>query len=74
MLTQDASAPGDPELHTHFLIPNAVFCDSGRVGSLDTAAIGGFIFEADAFYQPRLAQNSATPASSPSSITRQVPR
>jgi hypothetical protein len=24
---------------------------------LDTAAIGGFIFEADAFYQPRLAQN-----------------
>jgi hypothetical protein len=47
---QDASVPGDPDLHTHFLIPNAVFCDSGRVGSLDTAAIGGFIFEADAYY------------------------
>ena len=56
-LLQDASAPGDPDLHTHFLIPNAVFCESGRVGSLDTAAIGGFIFEADAYHQARLAQN-----------------
>jgi hypothetical protein len=56
-LTQDEGSPGDPDLHTHFLIPNAVFCDSGRVGSLDTAAIQGFIFEADAFYQARLAQN-----------------
>jgi TrwC relaxase/AAA domain len=48
---------GDPDLHTHFLIPNAVFCDSGRVGSLDTrAATHGFIFEADAFYHARLGQ------------------
>ncbi len=47
---------GDPDLHTHFLIPNAVFTDAGRVGSPDTAAIGGFIFEADAFYHARLAQ------------------
>lgn len=52
----DRSSPGDPDLHTHFLIPNAVFCDSGRVGSLDTAAIGGFIFEADAIYQALLGQ------------------
>jgi hypothetical protein len=52
----DRSSPGDPDLHTHFLIPNAVFCDSGRVGSLDTAAIGGFIFEADAVYQALLGQ------------------
>lgn len=55
-IVQDAGAPGDPDLHTHFLIPNAVFCDSGRVGSLDTAAIGGFIFEADAFYHATLGQ------------------
>ena len=55
-VTQDVGSPGDPNLHTHFLIPNAVFCDSGRVGSLDTAAIGGFIFEADAVYQASLAQ------------------
>ncbi|MFL5289309.1 MAG: MobF family relaxase [Rhodopila sp.] len=48
--------PGDPDLHTHFLIPNAVFGESGKVGSLDTAAIGGFIFEADAFYHARLGQ------------------
>jgi hypothetical protein len=52
----DEGSGGDPDLHTHFLIPNAVFCDSGRVGSLDTAAIRGFIFEADAFYHARLAQ------------------
>ena len=56
-LAQDEGAPGDPDLHTHFLIPNAVFCELGRVGSLDTAAIGGFIHEADAFYQACIAQN-----------------
>jgi conjugative relaxase-like TrwC/TraI family protein len=54
-VTRDAG-PGDPDLHTHFLIPNAVFAESGKVGSLDTAAIGGFIFEADAFYHARLSQ------------------
>ena len=47
---------GDPAVHTHFLVPNAVFCDTGRVGSLDTAALRGFIFEADAYYQARLGQ------------------
>src|SRR4029077_5061582 len=55
-LAQDEGAPGDPDLHTHFLIPNAVFCESGRVGSLDTAAISGMIFKADAEYHARLAQ------------------
>jgi hypothetical protein len=54
-ITRDAG-PGDPDLHTHFLIPNAVFGESGKVGSLDTAALGGFIFEADAFYHARLGQ------------------
>jgi conjugative relaxase-like TrwC/TraI family protein len=55
-ISANAEAPGDPDLHTHFLMPNAVFSDSGKVGSLDTAAIGGFIFEADAFYHARLGQ------------------
>lgn len=55
-MSPHASTPGDPDLHTHFLLPNSVFCDDGKVGSLDTAAIGGFIFEADAFYQARLGQ------------------
>lgn len=55
-ITKDAG-PGDPDLHTHFLIPNAVFsAESDKVGSLDTAAIGGFIFEADAFYHARIGQ------------------
>ena len=55
-LKRENTAPGDPDLHTHFLIPNAVFCESGRVGSLDTAAISGMIFKADAEYHARLAQ------------------
>ena len=55
-LRRENTVPGDPDLHTHFLIPNAVFCDSGRVGSLDTAAISGMIFKADAEYHARLAQ------------------
>ena len=55
-LKRENTAPGDPDLHTHFLIPNAVFCESGRVGSLDTAAILGMIFKADAEYHARLAQ------------------
>lgn len=47
--------PGDPDLHTHFLIPNAVFCPDGRVGSLDTEAIRGFLKEATVVYHMRLA-------------------
>jgi hypothetical protein len=38
---EDKQLPGDPDLHTHFLMQNAVFCASGRVGSLDTAALKG---------------------------------
>lgn len=53
-----SDVPGDPGLHTHHLIPNAVFCPDGRVGSLDTAAIGKFLKEGGAFYQARLAQLS----------------
>lgn len=56
-VTQDRSVAGDPDLHTHFLIPNAVFTEDGRVGSLNTKRIAGFLFKADAFYQARLAQN-----------------
>ncbi len=52
----DLSVAGDPDLHTHFLIPSAVFGDDGKVGSLDTMAIRGFIFEADAYYQATLGQ------------------
>lgn len=50
----DAGLPGDMNLHTHGLIPNAVFCESGRVGSLDTMAVRGFLFEAGSYYQARL--------------------
>jgi TrwC relaxase len=49
--------PGDPDLHTHVLVPNAVFCDSGRVGALDTAQLQGAVKEVGALYQAHLAQH-----------------
>lgn len=48
---------GDPELHTHFTVTNAVFCENGRVGSLDLDRLEGFIKEAGALYQAYIAQN-----------------
>ena len=55
-VTIDQAAAGDPDLHTHHLVVNAVFTESGRVGSLDTAAIRGLRVEADALYHARLAE------------------
>ena len=49
--------PGDPDLHTHFTVPNAVFCENGRVGSLDLDRLDGLIKEAGALYQAHLAAN-----------------
>ena len=48
---------GDPDLHTHFTVMNAVFCENGRVGSLDLDRLDGFIKEAGALYQAHLATN-----------------
>jgi conjugative relaxase-like TrwC/TraI family protein len=48
--------PGDPDLHTHFLVPNAVFCEGGRVGALDSAQLHGAVKEIGALYQAHLAQ------------------
>jgi hypothetical protein len=48
---------GDPDLHTHFTVPNAVFCENGRVGSLDLDRLDGLIKEAGALYQAHLATN-----------------
>ena len=56
-LTDGSELAGDPGLHTHFLIPNAVFAEDGRVGSLHTARVRGLIFEASAIYNAKLAQN-----------------
>lgn len=51
---KDAGHPGDPSVHTHFVFSNAVFTPSGKVGTMDTNGIGGFIKEAGQFYQARL--------------------
>ena len=48
---------GDPELHTHFTVTNAVFCENGRVGSLDLDRLEGLIKEAGALYQAHVATN-----------------
>jgi len=49
--------PGDPDLHTHFLVPNAVFVENGRVGSFDLKYLSGLIKEAGALYQAHLAHH-----------------
>ena len=48
---------GDPQLHTHVAVPNAVLTPSGRVGSLDTMRMHHKIHEWGAIYQAHLAQN-----------------
>lgn len=49
--------PGDPDLHRHYTVMNAVFCENGRVGSLDLDRLEGFVKRAGALYQALLAQN-----------------
>jgi conjugative relaxase-like TrwC/TraI family protein len=56
VLTTEKGFAGDPDLHTHSLIPNAVFCADGRVGSLDTRQVGSFLKEGGSVYQATLAQ------------------
>jgi len=51
------AAPGDPNMHTHFAMPNAVFTESGRVGSLHTQRVKSAIFVGDARYTARLGEN-----------------
>ena len=46
---------GDPDLHSHFTVMNTVFCENGRVGSLDLAKMHGQIKEGGAYYQAHLA-------------------
>ena len=48
---------GDPQLHTHVAVPNAVLTPSGRLGSLDTMRMHHKIHEWGAIYQAHLAQN-----------------
>src|SRR3954454_8668372 len=48
---------GDPDLHTHFTVMNAVFCESGKVGSMDLARLDGLIKLGGALYQAHLATN-----------------
>ena len=49
--------PGDMDLHRHVTVPNAVFCENGRVGSMDLDRLEGFVKRAGALYQAHLGQN-----------------
>lgn len=44
-------ASGDPNVHTHFIVPNMVLMDDGRVGSLDLSQAHGRVKEWGAVYQ-----------------------
>nr|WP_241009655.1 MobF family relaxase [Gluconobacter kondonii] len=49
--------PGDPQLHTHTVVPNVVLTESGRVGGLDLKRLSGRVKELGALYQAFLARN-----------------
>lgn len=49
--------PGDMDLHRHVTVPNAVFTENGRVGSMDLDRLDGFVKESGALYQAHLATN-----------------
>ncbi len=48
---------GDPNLHTHVTLFNAVLTGSGRLGALDVQRLRGRVHEFGAYYQAHLAQN-----------------
>lgn len=47
---------GDPQLHTHSIVPNVVVTESGRVAALDTRLLHGRLHEFGAVYQALLAR------------------
>ena len=49
--------PGDPNLHTHAIMPNVVLADNGRVGSLDGDRLDGKVKQLGAYLQAQLATN-----------------
>ncbi|MBB2161218.1 MobF family relaxase [Gluconacetobacter sacchari] len=48
---------GDPQLHTHVIVPNVVVTANGRAGGLDLDRLSGRIRECGAVYQAFLARN-----------------
>lgn len=64
--------PGDPDLHTHFAVVNAVFCENGRVGSLDLGHLDGLIKETGALAVP--GPLGAGPARAPAGLRLARPR
>ena len=51
---------GDPQLHSHSLIPNLIRTESGRYTAIDTAAFHGRVHELGAVYQAVLARELRT--------------
>jgi len=51
----NAEVPGDMQLHTHHIVPNAVRLPDGTVGTLDTLGLHDAVHEAGGVYQAALA-------------------
>ena len=52
-------ARGDPNLHTHVLIRNAVMGADGQIGALDSMRLNGIVHEVGALYHLRMAARLA---------------
>ena len=52
-------ARGDPNLHTHVLIRNAVMAADGGIGALDSMRLNGIVHEVGALYHLRVAARLA---------------
>lgn len=51
----NAEVPGDMQIHTHHIVPNAVRLPDGTVGTLDTLGLHDAVHEAGGVYQAALA-------------------
>lgn len=55
--TVTVKTAGDPQLHSHVMIPNVVMTSSGKIGGLFLQRLSGRVHEYGAIYQAYLAKN-----------------
>lgn len=51
----DIKVPGDPQLHSHIIVPNLVLTQAGRLGGLYLQRLSGRVHELGAIYQAEIA-------------------
>lgn len=52
--TLNPRMPGDPQIHSHNIVPNVVVTESGRVAAIPHRLMAGRVHEFGGFYQARL--------------------